>query len=179
MTEEIKEVEKVEEVDLLKENKLEMRNLKTKDLPKIMRIVRKADAKSFAEIALKMVNKEVDKEIMDKLKAIRTEAHEAMQGKTEEEVEIIEEEMNNKLNSILSEVENEEFTKIITVGLDTIVENFDKVYEELNDFVAGLYNLTVKKVEDLDLDVLFACIYNLRNQDKLINFFKTALKKTQ
>lgn len=135
---------------------LTMNNLKTKDLPIIMRIVKKLNLKSFLKESIDIVfNEDVPSEILEEIKSLEKE---------EDKKKVIE------------DFKEKQYVKIITLLLDELLEGYDRVHEELETLIGNVYNLKKEQVDDLDLDVTFECIYNLKEQEQLINFFKTALK---
>lgn len=143
-------VEKVLTID-----DLTMRNLKTIDLPKMMRIVKKLNLKDFLEQTIEeFYNEDVPEDVQESLK-----------DKSDEEKE-----------KIIENFKGEKYLKIVTQLLDKLIENYDKIHTDLEDFVGGVYGLKVKEVRDLDLTVFMEAVYKLKEQEQLINFFKSALK---
>jgi len=134
---------------------LTMNNLKTKDLPIMMRIVKKLNLKDFLKESVDIVfNEDVPQDILDKIK----DKEEAEQKK------------------VIDDFKESKYIEVVTLLLNELIEGYDKVHDEIESLLGNVYNLDKKQVDDLDLDVTFECIYNLKEQDQLINFFKTALK---
>ena len=134
---------------------LTMNNLKTKDLPIMMRIVKKLNLKDFLKESVDIVfNEDVPQDILDKIK----DKEEAEQRK------------------VIDDFKESKYIEVVTLLLNELIEGYDKVHDEIESLLGNVYNLDKKQVDDLDLDVTFECIYNLKEQDQLINFFKTALK---
>ncbi len=134
---------------------LVMNNLKTKDLPKIIKIVKKLKLQAFLKEGIKEVF----------LEDIDTKELKDFENKSDEEKK-----------ELLENVKDETVMTLIVSFAERLIENYDEAYDEINNFIGGLYNLKKNEVEELDLDVFMDCIYNLRKQDKIINFLKTALK---
>ena len=134
---------------------LTMNNLKTKDLPIMMRIVKKLNLKDFLKESVDIVfNEDVPQDILDKIK----DKEEAEQKK------------------VIDDFKESKYIEVVTLLLNELIEGYDKVHDEIESLLGNVYNLDKKQVDDLDLDVTFECIYNLKEQGQLINFFKTALK---
>lgn len=170
--------EVVEEViETIADKGFVMRNLKTKDLPKMMKILKKTNAKSFLNHTMNiMFTEEVDPLVQKEVERIKESYMAEMEGKTVEDKELLMQEMEKEQLKILYDERTKQMMGIFEVVIETLIENYDKAYDDINEFVGSLYNINKKEVENLDLGIFIELLYNLRKQDELINFFKLALK---
>lgn len=134
---------------------LTMNNLKTKDLPIVMRMAKKLDLKELAETLNDVLfNEDVPETVVAQL-----------EGKEEAEKA-----------DIINQYKHGKYVEVIVVIVNSLISEYSKLHKDIEELVASVYGLEEEDVSELDLDVMLECLYNLKEQEQLINFFKTALK---
>lgn len=140
------------------EKPYKLRKLNSKDISPMIKVLKKIDLKRF-------------KAVIQETKLI--EAITAKKNDETVEEQEVKDEEKQETNSInIMEVGGELLLEAIPILLDVI----DIAIPDANKLLAGVANLTVEEIENLDLDVYFSLIYDFITKPEFTGFIKAVSK---